>query len=220
MPEHSNSTLSIKRILISFAIFITIPLTAHLVNIFINQYAIALMFSMNIGGAALIIYDWNLFGIHYNRAKYNLMNTIIFTVIGAILIMVWLYIGSNILKANIVIPGTTDLIQYGYARPGMFIAFSFIEATAASLTFKCMTDHVAIHGKNILYIFISCVIFSALFTILFLSSMDVSLFFRTWLYNFILTILLSYLYNQSHTIFPGILAMSLVYFLVMVQSTL
>jgi len=40
------------------------------------------MCAMNIGISLLIMYDWNLFGIHYNRSKANLFDTLLFTLIG------------------------------------------------------------------------------------------------------------------------------------------
>lgn len=218
MPIQTISTLSMKRIIISLSIFIAIPLTAHLLDLWVNQYAISLMFCMNIGVSALIIYDWNLFGIHYNRAKKNAMDTVLFTAAGGVLIMVWIYVGANLLKANIILPGNRDLIEYGYARPGMMIAFSFMEAAGVSISFKCFTDHFDIRGKELQSILLSGLLFGLLFTVIFLPSLDIGLFFRTYLYNMVLTAYLSYLYNQCHTIIPGMLAMTIVYFFAMLQT--
>ena len=220
MSTQTISTLSWKRILISLAIFILIPFAAHLIDLKINQYAISLMFCMNIGTSILIIYDWNLFGIHYNRAKHNAMDTILYTAIGAILIMLWIYVGSNFLQANIILPGNSDLIEYGYARPGMMIAFSFMEAACVSISFKCFTDHLNVRGKEFQVILLSGLLFGLLFTVIYLPVWDVGLFFRTYLYNMVLTAYLAYLYNQCHTFIPGMLAMSIIYFIVMFQSTM
>jgi hypothetical protein len=218
MSDKTISTMSTKRILISLLIFLLIPACAHLLDLKINQYAISLMFSMNIGTSALIIYDWNLFGIHYNRSKQNIMDTILFTVFGSILILIWVYVGSSMLKANIILPGNSDLIEYGYARPGMLIAFSFMEAVSVSISFKCFTDHFDVRGKELQSILLSGLLFGLVFTLMFLPAWNTGLFFRTYFYNMILIAFLSYLYNQSHTIFPGILAMTIIYLAVMVQS--
>lgn len=218
MTTPTISSLSFKRRLISLSIFFAIPFAAHLLDLVINEYAISLMFCMNVGTAALIIYDWNLFGIHYNRAKRNTVDTVLFTVVGSILIMLWLYVGSNFLKANIIIPGNSDLTEYGYARPGMLIAFSFMEAACVSISFKCFTDHFDVRGKELQSILLSGLLFGLLFTVIYLPSIDLGLFFRTYLYNIVLISFLSYLYNQCHTIIPGMLAMSIVYFIAMFQT--
>jgi hypothetical protein len=220
MSTKTISSLSRKRILISLAIFVAIPLSAQLLNHWVNEYAISLMFTMNLGGGALIIYDWNLFGIHYNRAKNNGMDTILFTAVGCILLMLWLYVGSNFLKANIILPGDSDLIEYGYARPGMLIAFSFMEAAAVSISFKCFTDHFDVRGKELQSILLSGILFGLIFTVLFLPSFEIGLFFRTYFYNIVLISYLSYLYNQCHTIIPGMLAMTIIYFIAMFQTIL
>ncbi|MCH3961325.1 MAG: hypothetical protein LKF53_03800 [Solobacterium sp.] len=219
MPGKTTSALSMKRIIISCLIFTAIPLAAHLLNIVISQYAISLMFCMNAGTSILIIYDWNLFGIHYNRAKKNAMDTILFTSLGAILIMLWVYVGANILQADLILPGNSDLIAYGYARPGMLIAFSFMEAANISISYKCFTDHFDVHGKELQSILLSSLLFGLLFTVIYMPSLNISLFFRTYLYNMVLIAILAYLYNQCHTFIPGLLAMAVIYFIIMLQSS-
>ena len=86
--QNVNTKLSLKRVIRSLILFIFIPVTARILNIFVQQYDISLMTSFNIVGSLLIFYDWNLFGIHYNRAKYNLDDTILYTVVAYILIPV------------------------------------------------------------------------------------------------------------------------------------
>ena len=83
------STLSRKRIVISLILTAMIPTTARILNIFLDQEQISLMFSMNIFTSVLIMYNWNLVAIHYNRAKENIPDTILYTLIGGALIFLW-----------------------------------------------------------------------------------------------------------------------------------
>ena len=87
MPKVS-STLSLKRVIRSVILFALIPVCARILNVFVMQYDISLMTSFNIIGSILIFYDWNLFGIHYNRAKYNLDDTTLYTAVAYVLILI------------------------------------------------------------------------------------------------------------------------------------
>lgn len=217
MSELTISTLSKKRVFLSLLIFFLIPVCAHVLDLFIDQFAISLMFCMNVGTSILIIYDWNLFGIHYNRAKSNLFDAVLFVAFGGILILLWLYVGSHFLKANIILPGESDLTGYGYARPGMIIAFSLMEAACVSISFKCFTDHLDVRGKELQAILFSGLLFGLFFTVIYLPSFNLGLFFRTYLYNIVLIMFISYLYNQSHSILPGMCAMAAVYLIIMLK---
>lgn len=69
MSVSTQSTLSVKRILLTMAILLLVPVFRRVVSMFISIEAIADMFSLNITAWILILYDWNLLGVHYNRAK-------------------------------------------------------------------------------------------------------------------------------------------------------
>lgn len=68
MKNNSITTLSVKRIVITLLILVMIPFGARFINIYLQQYDISLMFTMNVGGSIMIMYNWNLFSLHYNRA--------------------------------------------------------------------------------------------------------------------------------------------------------
>lgn len=123
MTNTSITTLSKKRILITLAIFICTPLLAHLINIAVVQYDLSLMFSLNLGAAVMIMYNWNLFGVHYNRAKYNFIDTCIYSFIAFVLFTLWTYISNRYLKCIVIMPRTEVLVRYGYARIGMLVAY-------------------------------------------------------------------------------------------------
>lgn len=205
MTEKSISTLSIKRIVISIALFVLTPIVAHLLNIALGQYDISLMFALNLSATILIMYNWNLFGIHYNRAKYNLNDTVIYAIIAFILFTAWTYISNTYLKCIVIIPNSTVLLRYGYARIGMFIAYSFSEASLISIVEKCATDHLEIRHHELQVILLSGISIGVLTTLLFLPSTNILTICTTLLYNVVTCTILSYLYNQSHSFIPGLI---------------
>ena len=107
------STLSRKRIVISLILTAMIPTTARILNIFLDQEQISLMFSMNIFTSVLIMYNWNLVAIHYNRAKENIPDTILYTLIGGALIFLWSLLGLSFFQAHLILPPSYALIGYG-----------------------------------------------------------------------------------------------------------
>jgi hypothetical protein len=212
------STLSRKRIVISLILSALIPVTARLLNILLDQEQIALMFSMNIFTSVLIMYDWNLVAIHYNRAKENIPDTILYSLIGLALIFLWSLLGLSFFQAQLILPPAYALIGYGYARPGFLIAFSFMEAAMMNLTFKIMTDHLDVIHKELQSILLSALCVGLAFTIAYVPLTDISLFLRSYVYFMGLTALLSYLYNQTHTIVPGVIALTLTNLILMILS--
>lgn len=212
------STLSLKRIVISLILTAMIPITARILNIFLDQEEISLMFAMNIFTSILIMYNWNLVAIHYNRAKENIPDTILYTLIGLALIFLWSLLGSGFFKAHLIIPPAYALIGYGYARPGFLIAFSYMEAAMISLTFKIMTDHLDVIHREVQSILLSALCVGLVITIAFVPLGSISLLIRSYVYFMGLIALLAYLYNQTHTIVPGFLALGTVNLILMIMS--
>lgn len=209
MTSDTGSSLSSKRMFLSFIIFLAIPVGAHLINLFVDQYDISLMACLNIGGAVLIIYDWNLFGIHYNRAKEHPADTFLFTILGFVIIFLWTWVALAWLKCRIIIPSKEVLRAYGYARGGMLIAYSLMEAAVFVITCKCVTDRFDIHHQELQVILLTGLLFGLLITILFLPGRNIFTIITTLLYNVVLMIIEAALYNQTGSFIAGMLGLAL-----------
>ena len=180
-----------------------------------------MMVSMNVLTSVLIIYDWNLVGIHYNRAKNNIPDTILFFVIGLVLIRLWTWFGMSFLQVRPLLPAAETAVKYPYAVPSLLIAFSYIQAAMVNISFKCITDHLDVRSREIQAILISGILFGLVYTIAFASlPLSMNSLFRTYLYNLVLVAILSYLYNQSNSFIPGILSMGTIYLLLMLSEIL
>lgn len=217
MAIQSNTKLSKKRVIITLLVFVVTPLLAHVLNLFLSQYDISLMFSLNLCATILIMYNWNLFGIHYNRAKYNFFDTCIYAFVAFILITLWTYLSNRYLRCIVIMPSSLILKRYGYARIGMLIAYSFSEASIINIVEKVSTDHIQIKHRELQVILLSGIAIGILLTLLFLPSKNILTILITLLYNVVLCTLLSYFYNQSHSFIPGMigLASSNLFFMIM-----
>lgn len=214
MPDTIDSSLSNKRILISLIIAVGIPVISFLLNLWIHQEDIALMTAMNVGACILMIYDWNLFGIHYNRSKKDLRTACLYMLVGIVLFFLLTWFNNTLLHARRILPSRQSLKAYGYARPGMLLAYSFVQSFVLSIIYKCITDRIQVAGKELQTILLSSFVFGFLYLIAFVP-FHLSVWICTYVYNVILTAILSYLYNQSHSLLPGILALGIVYLLSM-----
>ena len=204
------SRLSIKRIVISLLILVGIPFIEKFVESFTGNETIAFTFAFTLAGWILIIYDWNLFGIHYNRCKEHVGDTILYTLIGFILIGGWAFFNRSFLQGKMLLPDKDTLSKYFFAFPVILLAYSYIQAFIVNICFKCLTDHLDIREKELLIILVSGFSFGLVYTLLF-TPFETTLLIQTYLYNVILVCILSYLYNQSSSFIPGILAMGTVY---------
>ena len=164
------------------------------------------------------MYNWNLVAIHWNRAKADIPETITYTVIGLVIILLWSMVGLSFFQAYLIIPPSYALIGYGYARPGFLIAFSFMEAGMMNLTFKIMTDHFDVIHKEVLTILLSALVVGLFITILFVPFESISLLIRSYVYYMGLIAILSYLYNQTHSIVAGVTALGLTNLILMFIS--
>lgn len=219
MSQKTISSLSLKRVLITLLMLVLIPVVASGMDRVINQYYISLMFAMNILGSIMIMYDWNLFAIHYNRSKYDPLDTLLYTAVGIVMTGVWVWVGQHFLQNEFLIPPASVLRAFGYARPGMLIAFSIMEACIISICFKCVTDRFQIRNHEFQVIILSGLLFGLVLTAVF-TSWEVAVWFRTYLYNAVLMTIFSYLYNQSHSFVPGMLAITIIHLAIMILPTL
>lgn len=195
-----------------------IPAGARILNIWVEQYDISLMTCFNVFGSILIIYDWNLFGLHYNRAKYNPDDTVLYAVMAYVLILIWTVFSLEKLHCRIVVPSGETLLAFGYARPGMLVGYSFMEAASISIAVKCATDHMKVNHNELQIILTTGILAGIAMTFLFIPSLNLLTVLTTLLYNVILMILLSYFYNQTGSFIPGALGFALVNLTVMIVA--
>ncbi len=205
-----QSSLSVKRIVISLLIFAMIPAVDYAVFRLTGSRTISRTFALSLSGWALLIYDWNLFGIHYNRAKAAPADTVIYTLVGCVLIGALTWVNQAFLQAYIPLPERPDVHAYLFASPIILIAHSFTLGLVINISFKCLTDHMDIRDREALIILASGFLFGFCYTAAFAPLGDFNLLIRTYLYNVLLISILSYLYNQSNSFIPGLLSFTFV----------
>ena len=213
MSQKELTTLPLKRVLISLLLFLLCALSWRIFDVFIKEVYISKMISINLFGSILIIYNWPLIELHHERIKDN-NDKYLFFVLNLSFIGILTFISKRIFQAEILIPEDIILISYGYARPGMYFAFSLIKAFLINISFKCLTDHLDIKQKELQVILVSSLVFGLVLTLAF-TPLNISILSRTYLYNILLIAFLSYSYNQTSSLLPGTIALAIVHLLFM-----
>ena len=209
MSHYPLSRLSYKRIFITLLLFVAVRLIGDGLDLFVGVPTISYTFALNFIGWVMIIYDWNLFGIHYNRFKKNPGDGLLFAFIGMILLGGWTYVNEHFLHCVEMFPDVEVIRRYFFASPAIIIAFTFIWSVLVSLSFKAVTDRFDIRDKELLIILSSGFVFGLILTAIY-TPLSLNMFVPTYLYNTVLIIILSYLYNQSGSLISGIIAYSLI----------
>ncbi len=209
MSFKKSTTMSVKRILISLLLFILILPFHWILTRLTGNSTLSMMFVLNFTAWILIIYDWELFGLHWNRAKANMSDTILYFVVGFIALFFWTLINSQYLGGSLVLPDPAVFKTDPIAGPAVRFAYSLSLGTILNIEFKCFTDHMKFYAREATMILLTAFLFGLLHMIVF--PVKLSLIIPTYLYNILLFALLSYLYNQTHSILPGILSFTAVY---------
>ncbi|MBR2066783.1 MAG: hypothetical protein IJ875_00715, partial [Solobacterium sp.] len=199
---NKKNNLPIQQIVITLLLFILCALTAFFLSIPTN-IGFARMIGLNVFGSIAILYNWQLIELHIQRIKEN-GNGLLFTIIGILVSFSLLLLGENFLNCDMILPTVEDIHLYGHTRLGMFIAYSFIKITFISIVFKCITDRLDIKEKEVQVILFSALVFGLILT-LSCTSFVISDIFRTYIYNLLFIGYLSYSYNQTTSLIPGIL---------------
>ena len=205
-----STTMSYKRIVLSFLIFLLVPVLRWILTPIAGSETLALTFALNFTAWLLIIYDWELFGLHWNRAKENLPDVILYVVLGFVVLFFWTLINTRYLKGSLTLPDPSVFRTDPIAGPAVQFAYSLSLGIIINIEFKCLTDHMKIHAREATMILVTGFLFGLLYTLIFPPA-NLSQIPSTYLYYIVMFSLFSYLYNQTHTILPGILCYTAVY---------
>ncbi len=201
--------MSSKRIVISLLIYLLVPVLRLVLTPFTGSETLSLMLALNLSAWILLIYDWELFGLHWNRAKNALTDAILYTVIGIVFLFFWTLFNAAYLNGKMLLPDPDVMHSYPISIPAVLFAYSVSLAVIINISFKCITDHFKVHAREAAMILMSGFIFGLIYTIT-MTPVSLPFFLQTYLYNVITITALSYLYNQTHSIIPGMSALAIV----------
>ncbi|MFV0380302.1 MAG: hypothetical protein ACK5KQ_05685 [Anaerorhabdus sp.] len=209
----NSTTLTISRILKSTLCFFLIPILANNITKLINNEIVSFTLSIHLSALILFSMNWDLVSIHYKRFKDDFNESIFFVIIGVIIISILLFVNHFYFNAFSLVINKEELSQVSFFIPLILFAYSFLFASIYIITFKCLSDRLVLKQAEITVISSSSFIFSLLFVIIFIP-FDKILWLKGYIFYFIITIILSYLYNQTKSLFTSMLAFSIALLLI------
>lgn len=201
-----SSTLSIQHIIFTFCSFLIVPILTPLLNMVIHNEVITYTFTLNLAGLLILIRNWNLISLHAQRLKEEKHEAIFFFGIG-LLLFTLLFIGNQLYLDAFAPIIKIQLIQsFSLFYLIFFTAFTYIFALIFVVTFKCVTDRLNLKNAEMVVILLSGFLFSLIFTICYIP-FNLIEWLKGYLFYFFVTSVISYLYNQTRSIIPGLLSL-------------
>ncbi|MCI5772988.1 MAG: hypothetical protein MR210_00310 [Erysipelotrichaceae bacterium] len=205
----TKSTLTLKRIIITIALFALIPILFPFLNQILDSKTITYTVLVNVIGCIVFIYDYDLLALHYNRVKKNAKESLIYFLVGLVFYSVLFFINEYFLHGYLPHVNPHYVKSYIFGAPFMYLAYTYTFAILTSICYKSLTDHLSIKDKEFVVILFSGLLFGLLYTVAFVPfSKDM------WIASYILISIqvgyLSYSYNQTTSFLPGAIAMGTV----------
>lgn len=196
-----STHLSIPRILMTLVLFLIMPYAIKAVNTMIQSQTISGTVILHTLTLILVIMNFDVLEVHYQRLKGKLGDFILFTLIGIALIGFITYLNSQWIHALLWKPEKEVLSSYAFFAPTVALAYSFSYSFSFMLAFKAFTDRFKVHIGELIIIFVSGISFGLLVAFS-QSNLQMNYFISSFIYNTLITLVASYIYNQTNSILP------------------
>ena len=195
-----NSThLSILRILITATLFFAIPFMIPILSDFVTSPTIAATVIIHSVTVFLVISNFDILDLHFKRIRNQLQDVLLYAFFGFLLFFAAILLNHYLFLAPVLVPDLEIIKAYPFFSITIFLAYSFCWSTCFSIAFKAITDRFKVRiGEKIIILF-SGILFGLLIAIAF-SNFQWELLLRGFIYYFSISIITSYLYNQTHSI--------------------
>ncbi|MEG0168613.1 hypothetical protein [Anaerorhabdus sp.] len=210
--SNQSTTLPYSRIILSICFFLIVPIFSPLINMVIQNQLIAYTFTVSLSGLLLMIQNWDLLEIHGKRFKDDSKEATFFTILGILVLSFIVWANHTYLKAFLPFIDPEILSSFTWFIIPIFLVNTFVFAMNYVLVFKCVTDRLKLKHAEAVVILLSGFLFALLFTVTYIP-FDVIAWLKGYLFYFIITVIISYLYNQTHSFLPGMISFGFVLFL-------
>lgn len=205
----NKTEIAYPRIIFSLLVYFLFPLSADFLNSMVDSPTITATLITSAIAFVLILFNWDVLQRHIRRFSEDLKEGLLFFVIGLLAAGMLMLFNHFFLHAPIWELESDILLHYTFFLPLILLVYSVCSALSFSLAFKILMDRIHLPVRESFNILISGVLFGLLCT-LSMTPGTPELFLRLFLFEFLFAALASYLYNQTHSIIPMVLAHSLV----------
>ncbi|NLC96415.1 MAG: hypothetical protein GX675_02465 [Erysipelotrichaceae bacterium] len=206
----TKSTLRFKRIIITSVLFFAIPFISNILDLIISNSTISYTFSISLIAFIFIIYNWDLFALHYNRSKKNIKDTVFYTIVGLILLGTLTFINQSFIHGYLILCDKQTLTRYYGGAFIMIVSHTLSFSLCMMIAYKSTVDRIKLEVSTVQVILFSGLIFALLFSIFYVP-LDINLMVSSFLYYSIFFIICSYLYNQCGSFIPAMISITLIF---------
>ncbi len=207
-----STNLSVIQILITLILFFGWPYVATLLAGQLENFTIAATFTIHTITLILVVMNFHVFELHYRRIQNKKKETLLFIVVGFILSCAVTIINELFSKGFIFTPELATLKQYSFFYITIILAYTLCYAICFGITFKCFTDRFKVRIGEKAVILGSGLLFG-FFVAITQQGLEWPLLLYSFGYNFLISLITAYLYNQTNSILPMIISFSLTLFL-------
>ena len=208
-----TKTLKSKaKIFICLTLSFLIPAMVIFMNQFVSSTPISSTLIVNSVAFILVITNNRLLNLHLKRFRKNIIDSSLYVIATSFVIIGLFILCENILSTNITILDMQILSDYKIHSLAIICSYTLSYAIVINLTFKLLTDDLS-YKSNPLLIILSSAIFTALFMTLsncvVMNPFNIVIALFIFFSAFIITLIISYSYNQTRSIITSILSITL-----------
>lgn len=201
--------LSNYRIILSVILFFGGILLVPYLDNFSNNQIVTAAFIYNIVGFLIIFINYNLFSLHISRYRKQ-KDKLLYLFVGLGLFGLIMLMNFFFLKTSFPVLDDITFNRFFYFVPLIAIIFSFVYAISYSIVYKLLTDRISIHHKEFKVILVSSILFSLILSIC--TGFAYGTYLQQFVFNFAITLSISYLYNQTGNLVTGTLSLGIALF--------
>lgn len=208
-----STSLTISHILITFFSYICLGMTYTISRLYNTDLTIFINFLLTGVGLFNIIFNWDLFALHYNRMKKNLADCTFFVFISIIIIGLLFFMNHTLIHAFVLKPSQEIIQNFKFLYIIFIVNYSFIFSFISLITFKCVIDPLT-KMPVITRFMLSGLLFSLIFCISFVGFSPTQFLLSFVFYSFLYAYF-SYTYHQTRSVFPVMIAYAVVLFIIL-----
>ncbi|MFV0479537.1 MAG: hypothetical protein ACK5LZ_03075 [Anaerorhabdus sp.] len=205
----NNTTLSPRRIIFSLISFAIIPFAANSISSIIHNDVVAFTLAIHFSSILLFWLNWDLVAIHFHRFIEEWKECSFFVLIGSCILGLMFFLNATYFHAYTLTVNVEDISAISFFIPLILFAYCVLYASVYLITFKCLSDRLVIKKAELTVIFFSSFLFSLFFTVCFVP-FDALAWVKAYFFYFFVTIILSYLYNQTKSLMTSLVAFTIV----------
>lgn len=197
-----------RQIIISYIVFFLTPLSLNILNSYINNLTITTSLIYSFQALIIITTNYHLLKEHFNRF-FKSEDRLLFIILGILIFVIIFALNNSLIKSYFNRIDAYDYFKYIIFSPLFLISYAILFPINYCTIYKMITDKFSIKNLELVVIIISSILFSLLF-VLFYVPFSIELYIRGFIFYFLITACISYLYNQTNSIATSIISFSVV----------